>query len=97
MPIMPAQCATCPFRKGGWEHVRPLLENRALNEATPICHSTGKGALVKKIPRQHICRGARDLQLQCFHAMGVIAAPTDEAWADACRRMGIRNIATEAA
>jgi hypothetical protein len=30
-----------------------------------------------------VCRGARDIQLQVFHNLGAIKAPTDEAWAEA--------------
>jgi hypothetical protein len=64
--------------------VRPLLEKRALTEATPICHSTGRA--LKREPGQkpvkaHACRGARNFQLQVFFHLGFIAAPTDAAWA----------------
>lgn len=94
MPVMPKQCSTCPFRTGGWEHVRPLLVERAMNEATPICHSTGRKALVKNSKRAHICRGARDFQLQFFAGIGFIEAPTDKAWQVKCDELGIENIAT---
>lgn len=82
LPVRKAKCKTCPFRAGGWTHVRELLEQRALTEGSPICHSTGK-ALVRhggKRLKAHICRGARDFQLTIFHRLGVIEKPTDEAW-----------------
>ena len=95
LPIRKTQCKTCPFKAakdGGWEHVRPLLIQRALSEGTPICHSTGKKALIRhegeKLP-EHLCRGARDLQLRFFHAIGFIATATDEAWDVKRQEMGI--------
>jgi len=82
LPVMRAMCATCPFRDGGLP-VRDLLERRALTEGTPICHSTGDSEVTKKkiFKTAHACRGARDLQLQLFAAIGFIEAATDEAWA----------------
>jgi hypothetical protein len=78
-------CKTCPFRQEGFTEVRSLLSDRALTEATPICHSTGSSMVTlrrhKVFKKSHLCRGARDLQLQVFHRLGVIDAPTDEAWA----------------
>jgi hypothetical protein len=81
LPVMKAQCATCPFREEGWTEVRALLTKRALSEASPICHSTGPEALVKtKLKKPHICRGARQLQAQIFYQMGFLPEPTIEAW-----------------
>jgi len=81
---MAQMCPTCPFRKNGYTQVRDLLQHRALNEATPICHSTGPDAIV---PRKQLlfkkpmaCRGARNLQLELWAALRLIAVPTDEAW-----------------
>lgn len=28
----------------------------------------------------HLCRGARDFQLQIFHRLGLLEEPTDECW-----------------
>lgn len=86
LPVMKAQCATCPFRKGGWTEVREFLTERALTQASPICHSTGPEALVKtKLKAPMICRGARELQSQVFYAFGFLPEPTVEAWeAKAC-------------
>ena len=86
-------CETCPFRKGGWEHVRSLLEERALNEATPICHSTGQALTRHKGEKlkAHLCRGARQFQLIFFAAIGYISAPTDEAWETKVVELGLRR------
>ena len=97
IPVMPSMCATCPFREGGLEEVRPLLQHRALSEASPICHSTGEGERTNYIlgedkpsrGPERICRGARNFQIRYFHLIGFIAAATDEAWNDKCREMGI--------
>lgn len=91
-PVMKAKCDTCPFREGGWQHVAPLLVERATSEATPLCHSTGENALVPKIGTAMLCRGARDVQLLFFHRIGFIAEPTEEAWAVKCEELGVENI-----
>jgi hypothetical protein len=89
--VMKSQCSTCPFRDDGLIEVRELLIQRALEEGSPICHSTGTnrahGKLVSRRPL--LCRGARDLQLRVFYSMGYIAAETDEAWDQKCRELGI--------
>ena len=97
MPVMQEQCGTCPFKDGGWEYLQPLLMQRAIAEGTPICHSTGPGALVPKIKDPHICAGARKFQLHFWASIGFIASPTEEAWAAKCDEMGIENISEEAA
>lgn len=79
-------CATCPFRDEGWKELRPLLEKRVLSEGSPICHSTGR-ALTKCQGKAQVCRGAQNLQLALFAAMGFIEAPTDEAWAKKAKEM----------
>lgn len=83
LPIRKSMCSTCPFRPDGWTEVRPLLEQRALTERTPICHSTGKALKLDNGERlkAHACRGARNLQLEFFHRIGFLSAPTDAAWA----------------
>lgn len=93
LETMKSKCATCPFRDEGWTEVRELLEQLALTQATPICHSTGSTALVghrkRASNRQLLCRGARDLQLMVFHRIGFIAAPTDEAWEEKRKELGV--------
>lgn len=81
MPVMKRQCATCPFRTDErGRHADPRLVNKiqvqCLSEASQICHHP---ALEGK-PETHLCRGARDFQLTIFHRLGIIDAPTDEAW-----------------
>ena len=89
LPTRAYSCSTCPFLDTGWTHVRPLLIDRALTEASPICHSTGKDALVKSQGPAQICRGARDLQIQFFYRIGFLDAPTEEAWETKRRELGI--------
>ena len=35
------------------------------------------------------CRGARNFQLGVFARLGVIEEPTDEAWKQRCRKVGL--------
>jgi hypothetical protein len=79
LPIRQTMCATCPFRDTGWTHVRDFLQHRALTEGSPICHSTGN-ALVKRQGKSHICRGARNFQIDFFYRIGFLTEPTDAAW-----------------
>jgi len=89
--VRKTNCATCPFRETGWVEVRQLLMSRAVNEASPICHSTGPKALVPRKKRlsakPEVCRGARDFQLNLFYKLGFLDAPTDEAWANKVKEM----------
>lgn len=91
--VMRVQCATCPFREDGYKDVRELLVHRALQEATPICHSTGPGAIVprsKRVSKKPLaCRGARNLQLQVFFSLGFLEAPTDAAWEKKAMELGL--------
>lgn len=82
-------CATCPFRTGSkYSQLQDHLSLSALNEASRICHSTGINAIGGRTRKKPlICRGARDLQLKVMAALGVIAEPTDEAWAAAWENM----------
>jgi hypothetical protein len=80
-PVMKAKCATCPFRTDErGRHVCPDVTNRVMqrivSEASQICHHP---QLLGK-QETHLCRGARDFQLDIFHRLGVIDAPTDAAW-----------------
>ncbi len=93
--IMRTKCATCPFRTDGkgYTEVAGLLLQRALSEATPICHSTGTSNVTpkdKKLTQKNLaCRGARDIQLNYFAEIGYLPAATDEAWNKKCRAMGL--------
>ena len=92
-PLRKSMCSTCPFRDGSpYENLRPALTESALNEASRICHSTGRNNGINKRTGKppHLCRGARDVQLRMMFALRVIDAPTDEAW-DAKRvEMGMK-------
>ena len=75
-PVMLERCATCPFNEGGDRHLRQTIEARSLN-VSQTCHHTGA---IHGKPDTHLCRGARDFQLQMFFRMGFLSAATDEAW-----------------
>ncbi len=93
-------CPTCPFHEAGWKELRGLLVERALNEASPLCHMAGQFALdergnplpsAERVSQENmICRGARNFQLNFFFEIGLISEPTDEAWAEKCTKMGIK-------
>lgn len=91
LPVRATKCPTCPFRPGSkYEYLRANLELSARTDASRICHSTGKDNAIHKrtgLP-EHICRGAREIQLEQFAAFGMIQAPTDEAWNEARVRFG---------
>lgn len=94
LPVMPVQCATCPFREGvdqKYACLRKDLGESALNEASRICHSTGKNNAFHRDTGkpEKLCRGARDLQIALYHAFGFIEAATDEAWEKKCTEMGL--------
>lgn len=74
-PVMASKCATCPFGPNGDQEIRATVESRALT-ASQICHHPR----TKGKRETHLCRGSRDLQLGIMAALGVIGAPTDEAW-----------------
>lgn len=95
LPIQKQMCATCPFRLGVAEKYARLagvIGESAMTEATRICHSTGSNnAFHRRTGKpEHVCRGARDLQLQMFHRFGFISAPTDEAWEAKCIELGLK-------
>lgn len=92
LPIMPAMCATCPFRDGSpYEFLRQELSMHALSANSRVCHSTGSGNAINhrtgKPPM--LCRGARNLQLKYFASTGFLEAATDEAWTKMCKQMGL--------
>jgi hypothetical protein len=90
MPVMKVQCGTCPFREGSpHSDLRGLLEISALSDASRICHSTGSNALYRTKKRPKLCRGARDLQLRMFAGLGFISEPTDKAWNQKRKELGV--------
>lgn len=60
-----------------------MLTARVLSEASHLCHAP---QLKGRAPT-HLCRGARDLQLEVFHRLGVISEPTDAGWKEAVERL----------
>jgi len=71
MAVMRAKCRTCPFAHDGAKDVRAHVEARSLVGINQTCHEADDAFL---------CRGARDFQLQIFHALGFLSEPTDAAW-----------------
>ena len=95
LPVRSVMCSTCPFRPGvpaKYAAVRDVIAESATTEATRICHQTGSdNAFHRRTGRPRaVCAGARELQLKMFHSMGVISAPTNEAWNAARVKIGMR-------
>lgn len=91
-PTRPTKCPTCPFRPGSpYAHLADSLAESAMTKVSRICHSTGSNNAINRRTgkKPMICRGARDLQLLKFTAMGFIDSPTDAAWAKKCREMNL--------
>lgn len=91
-PVMKAMCKTCPWREDSpYKHLRDVLRDSALGEASRICHSTGtQDAIpVQSTGPERLCRGARNDQLQFFHAIGFLSEATDEAWEVKCKEMNL--------
>lgn len=90
IPVRPTQCPTCIMRA---ETIRAMrrarimqIQDSLLQGTSHLCHSCrgrrGGQAWVA-------CRGGRDLQLQVWHRLGWIKAPTDDALADAMEAAGL--------
>ncbi|MBP5978024.1 hypothetical protein HW132_36360 [Brasilonema sp. CT11] len=80
-PVMAAKCSTCPFQTD--EHGRykcPDVTNRIISRILSNCSQICHHPRFAEKPETHLCRGARDYQLEIFYRLGVITAPTDEAW-----------------
>ncbi len=83
MPLRKTMCATCPFRPGSkYVFLASDLAMSAMTDTSRICHSTGSNNAIHRRTglKAHLCRGARDIQLKNFAALGVISDATDEAW-----------------
>lgn len=91
LPVLKAKCATCPFREGSkYDGLAPGLAASALSDASRICHSTGSNAIHRRTGKpERLCRGARDVQIKFFHAIGFLKEPTDAAWEAKCQEMNI--------
>lgn len=82
LPLRETKCGTCPFRPGSkYAKLADDLAASALNDCSRVCHSTGTNAIGGKTGiKSHLCRGARDVQLNLMALLKVIDEPTDEAW-----------------
>lgn len=76
---MPASCASCPFLNNNDRGLAIEVLNRTGLNASQICHHPRLSG--KK--ETHLCRGARDHQLQILYRMKYIEEPTDAAFAKA--------------
>jgi hypothetical protein len=85
-PIMKARCKTCPFNSPD-SKLANKVQLRVMTQASQLCHSTR----VANKPETHLCRGARDYQLEIFYRLGVIAEPTDGSWTNKARQLGINS------
>jgi hypothetical protein len=89
---MSSCCPSCPFRKDerGREacpEVTFQVKSNALKGINQFCHSTpGGGPGETPGPKTKLCRGARDHAAMLFHRLGLLDAPTDEAWDAAVER-----------
>jgi hypothetical protein len=84
-PVMKVMCPTCPFREEhvGQVEIVNMVRVRCMTEASQICHHPKLHG--KK--ETHLCRGARDYQLQIFHRMGFLKEPTDACWSETFRSL----------
>ena len=78
--VMKKRCPTCPFGKKGQRDRCPSIASRVreqcLSQASQICHHPA----LHGNSQTHLCRGARDFQLEIFHRLGVLEDKTDQAW-----------------
>jgi hypothetical protein len=81
-PIMPAMCASCPFRDGGDIALRNAVMSRTILQASQVCHHPR----IHGKRETHLCRGARDQQLTILYRLGLIAEETDAAFMEASQR-----------
>lgn len=95
LEIMPVMCGTCPFRPGSpYANLAEGLAESAIVQGSRVCHSTGKDNAINPGDTgkpSALCRGARDVQLAVYAAIGYIEAATDEAWDKKCREIGLKK------
>lgn len=94
MEVMAGMCSSCPFRTDSpLAFLAADLTASALTECSRECHSTGGNTLVHPLSKTRVkaklCRGARDAQLKMFHQMGFLSEPSDAAWAERCKQLGL--------
>lgn len=89
MPVMAKQCSTCVFStdaRGQWVYpdLADMVEKRMMS-CSQICHAPA----LKGKKQTHLCRGTRDRQIDILYKMGFLAEPTDAAWQDKRKELGI--------
>lgn len=92
LPVRDEMCATCPFAHGSkLSFLQDDLAASAINQASRICHSTGSNNAINKRTGKKplLCRGARDIQLKVYAAIGFIESATDAAWDKKCKEMNL--------
>jgi hypothetical protein len=72
---MPHKCPACPFAEAGNLQLRNNITNRLLI-TNQLCHHPQ----LKVKAETHLCRGARDWQLEIFTRLGVLPETSDVAW-----------------
>jgi hypothetical protein len=87
LPVRKTMCATCPYRPNS---IYAWAQNVIVGRAA-ICHSTGNSAILGRTGKpEKICRGARNVQLKLFTALGLLKEPTDAAWAAKCKELNLK-------
>jgi hypothetical protein len=88
--VMPAQCASCPWRDdGGILHEQPEMLAHLQRQVIEVpagnqfCHAPAFAGQ----PEDKICRGARNFQLKVFYNIGFLPEPTDQAWREATEQI----------
>ena len=81
-------CGTCPWRENSpYAYLKESLQGTLMG-CSRVCHSTGSNAINYRTGKPAaLCRGARNDQLRMMHSLGIIAAPTDEAWSEAWQQL----------
>lgn len=95
-PVRATKCQTCPFRDDSpLGYLKKHLAESAVTHKSRVCHSTGPSNVIHPngtgIP-PYLCRGARDYQIQHMYRIGFLPAPTDEAWNDVLRELGMPTV-----
>lgn len=83
---MKSSCASCPFGPKGDPEIRESVTDRIMKfENSQICHHP----VLHGKKETHLCRGARDLQLQVLVSFGMLDEATDKAFAEKSRQLGV--------
>lgn len=83
--VRKTMCETCPFRANGDKQLAGIVLERTLLKASQICHHHA----LHGEEAHELCRGARNEQLTLLHRMGLIDAPTDAAFENTSRQLGV--------